>query len=121
MFFEFLNAVISLDLNWLAGLLFNNFHYLFAFAAILFFFFEGRSKSIIVGFFVFCFLGWALTDFEMTSGWVYFAGGFLFVNYLLKIAVLTFSESVPELSKHLLVINFLAAYGLLIAYNLFLV
>jgi hypothetical protein len=121
MFFEFLNAVINLDIAWLAGLLFNNIHYLFAFVAILFFFFEGKTKSIAIGFFVFCLVAWAFQDFESTSGWIYFAGGFLFLNYLLKIASLTFAESVPGLSKHMLVVNFISAYALLVAYNIFVV
>ena len=121
MLFEFINAVLTLDFEWLAGLVFSNFHWLFAFAAMMFFFFEGKTKLVIGNFFFFCILAWAFVDFETTSGWLFFVGGFLALNYLVKIASLTFAQADPKLSKHLLIVNFVAFYILWTIYNIFLV
>ncbi len=121
MFFEFVNAVLTLDVDWLAWLLFANFHYLFAFAALCFFFFEGKTRAVVISFCIFCCLAWAFYDFTDTSGWLFFVGGFLALNYIMKVSLLTFSAYDPRLSKYLLVINWLSAYVLMAIYNLFLV
>jgi len=121
MFFEFLQAVVTLDLNWLAWLFFANFHYLFAFIAVLFIFFDGKTKTIITGFVLFCGLSWAMVDFNMVSGWVLFVGTFLAINYIAKLAILTFAEADAGLSKHLLVINMVSFFAMWSIYNLFLV
>lgn len=121
MFFEFVDKLLSLDLVWLASLVFNNLHYLFAFGALMFFFFDRRVRSAIVAFVLFCFLAWAYMDLEATSGWLFFVGGFLMLNYIVKLAVLTFAQADPKLSKHLLIVNFFSFYVLWSIYNLYLV
>lgn len=120
MFFEFLNAAISLDVNWLAGLLFNNFHYLFAFAAICFFFWGPSTKKVAISVFLFCLVAWTWVDFELMSGWILFGGAFLSIYYITKFAILTFAEEVPALRNNMVVISEAQAIGLIIIYNLFL-
>jgi len=121
MFFEFVHAVLTLDLNWLAWLLFANLHYLFAFAALIFILFNGKTKSVLPGFIFFFLLCWAFTDFTDVSGWVFFVGGFLGLNYIAKIGSLTFAASDPKLEKYMLAVNFVITYSLWAAYNLFIV
>jgi len=121
MFFEFVTRLLSFDLAWLATLVMSNFHYLFAFGALLFIFFDNKLRKAIPAFFIFCILAWAFIDLQSTSGWLFFAGGFLLLNYIVKISTLVFAQSDPRLSKHLLVVNFFAFYALWVAYNMFMV
>lgn len=120
MFFEFLNAVITLDLNWLAWLFFSNFHYLFLFVLICFFFFGPSIKKVVIATALFCPLAWVWVDFEMMSGWFLFVGGFLGIYYITKMVVLMFAEDVPALRKHLVIISELQFVVLFLAYNLIL-
>ncbi|MBN2067799.1 MAG: hypothetical protein JW744_04995 [Candidatus Diapherotrites archaeon] len=121
MFFEFLNAVVTLDFNWLAWIVFANFHYLFMFAALLFIMMEGKMKSVAPAFFFFCVLAWAFVDFQNISGWAFFVGGFLGLSYVTRIAVLTFASDDPRLSKYFIPLNFIIVYALWASYNLFMV
>lgn len=120
MFFEFLNAAISLDLNWLAGLFFSNFHYLFLFAAICFFFFGPSTKKAVIATALFCPLAWVWVDFELMSGWLLFVGGFLGIYYITKVVVLAFAEDVPALRNHLVIVSEMQFVALFLFYNLFL-
>lgn len=120
MFFEFLNAVISLDVNWLAWLFFANLHYLFLFVAVGFFFFGPKMRKAAISALLLAFSAWALVDFQNISGWAILVGGFLAIFYITKIAVLTFAEDVPYLKKHLVLVSELHFVSILIFYNLFL-
>lgn len=120
MFFEFLNAVISLDLNWLAGLFFNNLHYLFAFAAVCFFFWEPSNKKLVIAFILISLDFWVWADFEVFSGWGIFVGGFLSLYYISKIALLTFAHDIPQLKKYFVVISTIQALAALVIFNIFL-
>ena len=120
MFFEFLSAVVSLDVNWLAGLLFNNFHYLFFFAAIAFFFWGPSVKKTAISMALLIPVIWVWIDFDLMSGWVIFVGSFLSLYYITKIAVLTFADDVPFLKNNLVIISEIQCVTLVIGYNLFL-
>ena len=120
MFFEFVNAVISLDLTWLASLFFNNLHYLFAFAALCFFFWGPSTRKVAIALALFIPTVWIWVDFQTVSGWAILAGGFLSVYYITKFTVLTFAEDIPFLKNNLVIISELHGIGLIIFYNIFL-
>jgi len=120
LFFEFLNAVISLDLNWIAGLIAGNLHYLFAFAAVCFFFWGPSTKKLPIAFILLSLDFWLWADFEAFSGWGIYVGGFLSLYYISKIAVLAFFQDIPQLKKYFVVISTLQAITALVAFNLFL-
>jgi len=121
MFFEFLAAVISLDVNWLAGLLFNNLHYLFFFAAAAFFFWGPSTKKTVISMALLISVIWIWVDFDMISGWAVLVGAFLSIYYITKIVVLTFAEDVPFLRNNLVIVTEVHFLGLVVAYNLFVV
>ena len=120
MFFEFLAAVISLDVNWLVGLLFNNFHYLFFFAALAFFFWGPSTKKAAISTGLIILVAWSWIDFQTVTGCVILAGGFLSLYYITKIAVLTFADDVPFLKNNLVIVTEIHGLALIIGYNFFL-
>lgn len=119
MFFEFLNALLNLDLNWLAGLFFSNLHYLFFFVMICFYYWGPSLKKVVVAAFLLVLVAWTWVDFELLSGWVLFVGGFLSIYYITKIMVVAFAEDMPQLKDHLVLVNELQFLALFLAYNLF--
>ena len=121
MFFEFLAAVISLDVNWLAGLLFSNLHYLFVFGAIGFFFWGNSVKKMAVIAVMFPILMWTWVDFEILSGWIWAVPAFMAIYYISKIAVLTWAEDTPQLKSKLVIISEIQALALIAIFNLFIV
>jgi len=120
MFFEFLNAVITLDLKWLADTVFLNLHYLFVFFALSYLFWDRKFKKAVFATLLFCLVAWAWGDFENVFGWFLFAGGFLSIYYVTKLVVLTFAENIPELKNNLVLVSELQFLLLFAAYNLFL-
>ncbi len=120
MFFEFLAAAISLDLNWIAGLVFNNLHYLFFFAAFAFFFWGPSTKKWAVSIILLIPTIWLWVDFSTLSGWVIMGGAFLSIYYITKIVVLTFANDVPLLKNNLIIVTEVHGLALIIGYNLFL-
>ena len=119
MFFDFLNAMLSLDFAWFVWLVQANVFFIFAFTAICFFFWNGETKKTIVGLFLLSVVAWTWVDFEMISGWVLFVGGFLAVYYITKVAVMTFAEDVPSLRNKLVIVSEVQFLVLVIIYNLF--
>lgn len=97
MFFEFLNAVLNLDLNWLAMVFFSNLHYLFLFAMICFYYWGPSVKKAVVAMGLLILVCWTWVDFEMMSGWLLFVGGFLSIYYITKLMVVAFAEDMPSL------------------------
>ena len=120
MFFEFLTALINLDLNWLVMLFFSNLHYLFLFAIICFFYWGPSTKKIVISMAIIIPTMWLWADFDSLSGWAIFIGSFLSIFYITKFAVLTFANDVPFLKENLIIINEIQGLGLLVFYNLFL-
>ncbi len=120
MFFEFLNALVNFDFVWIAGLLFSNFHYVFFFACVCFFFWGPSTKKTIISMAIIIPTMWLWADFDSISGWAIFVGSFLSIFYITKFAVLTYANDVPFLKNNLIFINEIQGLGLLIFYNLFL-
>jgi hypothetical protein len=121
MLFDFLNALLSLDIGWFIWMLKANIIYLFAFSAICFFFWEKNMRKVPVAVLLFIIVAWSWVTFAMISGWVFLAGSFLAINYILKIASLTVAEETPALKNKLPLVNELLFVALLIGYNLLLV
>jgi len=119
MFFEFLNAVITLDVNWVVGLFFSNLHYLFVFFAICFFFWNQSAKKAIVAFFLLCVVAWAWVDFELLSGWGLFLASFLSIYYISKIVVNIFAEDIPSLKNRMVLVNEVHFIALFVFFNIF--
>ncbi|MBN1940712.1 MAG: hypothetical protein JW772_00860 [Candidatus Diapherotrites archaeon] len=117
MLFEFFHSLMSLDINWFVTLIGNNLIWLFMFTALIFFFFNG--KKVVAGVIVFSLVAWAWMDFETYGGIVIFAGGFLAIYYITKLAVLMFAENTPELSSKLIWITEIHGILLIVAYNIF--
>ncbi len=120
MFFEFLQAVVTLDLNWLVSTVFNNLHWLFAFATVCFFFFGYGVRKLAITVSLLTLLLWAWVDFELLGGWGIFIAEFLILYYISKIALLAFVEEVPSLRKHIVAISALQGILLIVFFNLFL-
>jgi hypothetical protein len=120
MFFEFIQAVLTLDLNWLATLFFSNFHYLFFFAMFCFFFWGPSTKKVVVSTLLLIPTIWLWVDFDMISGWAILVGGFLSVYYITKLVVLTFANDIPFLKNNLIIVAEVHGVGLIVLYNLFL-
>jgi len=118
MLFEFFYRLISLDTNWLVSLKANNLHWLFLITVLIFIFFDG--KKVVLGVIAFFLVGWAWGDFELISGLAVFAGGFLMIYYLSKIAVMIFAENQPELKNKLIWISELQFIIVFMCYNIFL-
>jgi len=120
MFFEFLNAVITLDFAWIAGLFFSNLHYLFFFAIFCFFFWGPSTKKAVISMALLIPTIWLWVDFSTISGWVILAGGFLSIYYITKIFILTFANDIPALKNNLIIVSEVHGVALIIIYNLFL-
>lgn len=118
MFVEFMAHAFALDLDWIISLIMSNLHYLFAFAAVVYFFLEG--KKVILGVIIISLLLWAVMDLGTVAGFVVFVGGFLIINYLTKLALLTFVED-TTFKKWLIPVSTAQAYIVLLAYNYFMV
>lgn len=119
MFFEALQQLLELNLGWFVDLVLLNPHYLFAFFAAIYFFYEG--KDVLLGFLFFVFVLYIVSSLNMVFGWVLFVGGFLSVYYISKVVVLIFTENSPVLSRYSVLISTTQAYVVWVVYNLYLV
>ena len=118
LFFEAMQALFALDLGFFIDIFMNNLFWVFAFYVMLYIFFDG--KNMVYWFIFWSFLVWAIVDFQDLTGIVFTAGGFLFLYYLSKIALLGFAESVPGLRRYMVVISTVSAYTLMVVYTFFL-
>ena len=114
-FFEVMQALFALDIGFFVGMIIHNLFWLFAFYALIYFFFEG--KNTIYWFVLWSFLLWAILDWENLTGFVFTAGVFLMLYYLSKLAFLRFSESIPQLKDHLVLLSSIQAYSLIVIYT----
>ena len=121
MFFEFLNAVITLDLNWLVSIFVNNLHYLFLFGMLYFFFFGPSIKKTAVATILLSIVAWLWVDFETMSGWGIFLASFLSIYYITKIVVMIFAEDIPALKNNLVIVSEVHFISLLVVFNLFMI
>lgn len=116
MFVEFMYHLLSLDLNWIIQFILLNLHWLFAFAAVMYFFTDG--KKVISGIIVVVFVLWAMMDGARLMGWVFITGMFLLIFYVVKFFILKVAEETPQLQKKLIWINELSGYVTWISFNL---
>ncbi len=120
MFFNFLNAVLGFDIAWFVWLIEHNLFYVFAFITLCFFFWGNSMKKAVIVTVLLSIVAWAWVDFELISGWVLFAGGFLSIYYVTKMVIMVFAESMPSLKNKLILVSEIQFFALLIIYNLFL-
>ncbi len=118
MFLNFLTHLLNFDIPWLVALVMNNLPFLFMFAAIVYFFFEG--KKLVLGVILLSLVVWVWQDFTNASGTVLFVASFLMLHYITRLAVVAFAESVPSLKGRLVLVLQLQVIALFVFFNLFL-
>lgn len=99
MFIEIILHLAQFDLAWFIDLFLSNLHWVFAFFALGFIFFNGRKpwkKFIAVAAVP---LIWE--DFSALTGIVLFITEFLAIYYVIQIATLRFAEDYPQISNKL--------------------
>lgn len=116
MFVEFMYHLLSFDLVWIIQFVLLNLHWLFAFAAVSYFFSDG--KKILSGVIVIVFALWAMESGAKIMGWVFITGTFLLLFYVVKFFILKFAEETPAMQNKLIWINELSGYGTWILFNL---
>ena len=117
MLVEFLAHLVALDLPWIANLILANLHWLFAFVAAVYIFYDG--KRVVAPFILTVGLTWTITDFSTMSGWVWAVPTFLAFYYISRIALIIYCSEINKLKNILpvvFVVHFLAIY---IIFNLF--
>lgn len=116
MFFEFVQHLALLDLHWIVSLVMNNILWVFMLGAFIYFLNDG--KKLMLGFAVVVADIWLWQQFEAAANAVVFAGAFLALYYITKLALVAFVESTPQLSKKLLLVFALQGWVVLVIYNL---
>ncbi len=117
--YEFFARLVSLDLQWFVELTIDNIFWVFFFAMITFVYHD--LKFNWKTFFVVIFWFWISIPFlNSTLGLVYLVGGFLFLNYVSRLVITTFTESIPSLKGRLAMVMLFQFFAVLILYNLFL-
>ena len=118
MFFNFIQHLMTFDLGWFISLLTNNLFLLFGLMAAGYYLSEGKKMLFTFGLLVFAI--WIEMDFLGYTGWVLYGSlAYLSLLYITRMALLTFTESVPKLSKHLPIITLVHAALMLAIYNIF--
>ncbi len=116
-FFEALQALFPLDLGFFVDITMNNLLWVAVFAALIYFFFEG--KRLLYWFLFWNFLLWAILDWEKLTGYVFTGATFLLLYYIIKIVLLALAENSPGLKKYMVVISSIQAYSLIIIFTFF--
>ena len=119
MFVDFTIHLVTLNLAWLAGFALNNLLWVFMFAGLAVYLWEGK-KPVRTFFVVFTLLALE-QDFMAVTGWIYLTGGFLTLEFLSEIIISLLVVNTPKFEKHLPTIIVLRFLCLLAIYNLFLV
>jgi hypothetical protein len=118
--FEFFSHLMLLDLQWFVELAMDNIFWVFLFGMITFVYrdlkWSWKTYFVVIFWFWICIP--FISDF---LGLVYLVGGFLFLNYMSRLIVTTFTETIPSLKGRLALVMLLQFFGVLIIYNLFLV
>ncbi|MDO8428656.1 MAG: hypothetical protein Q7S92_05585 [Candidatus Diapherotrites archaeon] len=117
-FVEFFIHLIGLDLGWLLNYTISNFLWLFMFAALAFYLWEGKTW-IYASMAVFVLL--TLEQDVMTStGWMYLTGTFLTLEMLSQTALTIVTEDMEKLRGKIPLITTIRFLVLVCFYNLFL-
>jgi len=117
MFLEFAYNMLNLNFSWLFELVMYNLHYLFGFVLLMYYFTEG--KNTLRGFIVLIFEIWAVLGWIDIFGWIGLVGGFLALNYIVKVALLTFIMDDPKLAPKLYWVNEISAFTVWALYNFY--
>ena len=117
MLLEFLSHLLSFDLSWIALLVLNNLHWVFALAAAAYIFFD--YKKMLVPFILVVGMCWAAVDFSSVTGWAWTLPVFLGIFYISRIAVLIFCQEIKSLKNILPVVNIVHFFTVYILFNLF--
>lgn len=99
MIVEFLYHLVQADFAWVIGFVLGNLHWIFAFFAVSYIFFEG--KHTLRRFFILFLVPWIWFDFTGLAGFVYLTGAFLTMYYIGEVAIMKFAEDVPKTAKKL--------------------
>lgn len=113
---NFLAHLLALDIAWFWALLNHNWFFLFAFAALAFYYAPKRWLSFFV---VFTLTLWAWLDLITITGWAFLVAGFMCINYLMKVVLVGVVENSPIPQKYLILINELSATALWAWYAIF--
>ncbi len=119
MLVEFLAHLVEFDFIWIVGLIMGNLHWLFAFAAAAYIFFD--CKRLVMPFILVVGICWTAGDFSAASGWTWTVPVFLGIFYISRIAVLTFCVEIKSLKNILPVVNIVHFFTVYIIFNLFIV
>ncbi len=117
MILEFLSHVVMLDIPWLLGFILGNLLWVFMFAAIVYYFWEG--EHFLEAFILLPITMFSYAALERTIGLVMFVGGFLMIYYVSKLVILKFAEETPALRKYIVPISTLQALAAWVLYNIF--
>lgn len=118
MFFELVENLVSFNLAWFWSLLQAHWLMFFMFIALSVFY---KPEKWLKFFFILWIYLWIFSDFLSISGWIVFSASFLFLNYVSRVALMTFAESIPWCKDRLPLIFSLQFLTVLIIYNLILV
>ncbi|MBI2597797.1 MAG: hypothetical protein HYW50_01225 [Candidatus Diapherotrites archaeon] len=110
MFFEALTHAMALDFGFFIGLVLNNLFWVFGFYAIMFYFFNGKKTLYFTIFFAL--IVWAYSDMQAITNIVWTSASFLLFYYISKLALLKIAETIPRISKYMVVLS--TAQGLLL-------
>ena len=117
MILEIMQHAFALDIAWLISLVLDNLLWIFMFAAVGFYFFEGKSFlkfALFVPLAVIC-----LDSLLGSMGWVAFTAGFVVAFYLAQIVLLTFFSSNPFFEKRIVWLEIAFTYSLVFYFNVF--
>lgn len=118
MMLEFISHLVQGDLVWILGLIFSNLHWLFAFAAAVYFFYD--RKKLVAPFLLTVALTWVISDFSAVTGWIWAVPAFLSIFYISRMALIVFCSDMDRLRNILpvvFVVHFLVIFAI---FNLFL-
>lgn len=112
-FWEFVQALVSLDIVWLIDLVFGNLFFVFAFAAVALIIYE---KNVIFYFFVVTGLIWITGDFSTMFGWT---AGFVPVLFLVGRAIVHSFDNIKSVVNNITLFMTTAYYVALTLGNMF--
>lgn len=114
-FFEALQALLSLDFTFFIDIFLDNWFLFFGFYALIHFFLE--KKNTLFYTIILTIILWAFVDIEHLTGLALISSGFLVIYYVTKIALLAFAEDSPSLKRYMLVLSTLQFYVAFFIYN----
>ncbi|MFH1391214.1 MAG: hypothetical protein ABIH20_02790 [Candidatus Diapherotrites archaeon] len=117
-FFEAIQALLSLDISFFIDIVMGNILWSFMFFALIYFFFD--KKNTIYYFLLWAVLLWAFFDFESLTSITFRTGPFLMIYYLTKLAVLAWAENSPRFKDKLLWVSETQFLLLLFVFTFFL-